>query len=163
MTASQEAADKLWNLAEDEPNCQFVTATPEGQLRARPMRAYIEKDREEVWFYTRLASGKSEEVQENAEVCLCFQRPGKNEYVSISGRARLSTDREMIDKHWSTFVDAWFPEGKDGPDVGMICVQAERGEFWDSTGSSALAALKMIQASRRDETPDMGEHRKVEF
>lgn len=159
--ATQDAADKLWDLAEEEPDCMLVTATPDGQLRGRPMRAFIEREAEEIWFYTQLSSGKSEEVQENHEVCLCFARPSKNDYVSISGRAEISTDHEMIDRHWSKFVDAWFPNGKDGAEVGMIRVRAERGEYWDGTGSSVLAALKMLRAANSEETPDLGENRKV--
>ncbi|MGM0584927.1 MAG: pyridoxamine 5'-phosphate oxidase family protein [Pseudomonadota bacterium] len=163
MTDAETAAERMWTLAEEEPDCHLVTATAQGQLRSRPMRAFIDRENEEVLFYTRLDTGKSREVSENAQVCLCFSRPSKNDYVSISGRARITTDRALVDRHWSRFVEAWFPEGPGGADVGMIRVQAERGEYWEGTSSSVLAALKMLRASARDETPELGRRGKTEF
>jgi general stress protein 26 len=153
--------DKLWSLIDDNAVCMMVTEDPQGGLRARPMHAIAERDRGELWFYTRVASGKSAEISDDAHVCLCFARPAKQDYVSVSGVATLSTDREMIHRHWSRFVDAWFPEGPDGADVGMIRVAIDRGEYWDGDSSHVLSALKMLRASAKDETPDLGENRKV--
>ncbi|MEM8753830.1 MAG: pyridoxamine 5'-phosphate oxidase family protein [Pseudomonadota bacterium] len=156
-----EAADKLWDLMEDNQTCMMVSATPGGGMRARPMQAILEHDRGEIWFYTRISSGKSEELEADGEVCLCFSCPKTSNYVSISGRAEVTDDQAMIEKHWSRFVDAWFPEGKDGGDVGMIRVTPMLGEYWDGDSSSVLAAIKMLVASERDETPDLGENRRV--
>ncbi len=151
----------LWELMKDNPTCMMVTQEPDGALRARPMRAVFEREAGEIWFYTRLASGKSAELAQDGHVCLCFEDVKKNNYVSVSGRAALVADKGMVHKHWSRFVDAWFPEGPDGADVGMIRVAVDKGEFWDSDSSDTLAALKMLRASATDETPDLGENRKV--
>jgi general stress protein 26 len=152
---------RIWDLMEDERTCMFVTEDAEGRPRARPMHAILLRDRGEIWFYTRLRSGKSDDLHRDGAVCLSFARPSKNEYVSISGHAALSQDRAMIEEHWNTFIDAWFPEGPQGEDVAMIVVKPALGEFWDGESSGVLSALKMVIASRRDETPDLGDNRKV--
>lgn len=156
------AAEKFWDLIHDNPTCMMVTGGADG-LRGRPMHAIPDKDLDEIWFYTRLDSGKSRELEADSEVCLCFASPGRNEFVSVTGHAQVVVDRARIKDNWSTFVDAWFPEGPDGADVGMIRVDVETGEYWDGESSSVLAALKMAVASQRDETPDIGESRKVAF
>lgn len=140
----------------------MVTDTQGTALHGRPMHAaHIDPAKKQIWFYTRLASGKSEDLAQNGRVCLCFARPSKGDYVSVSGEGHIDPDREMIHAHWSRFVDAWFPEGPDGPDVGMIRVDVESGEYWDSESSSVLSALKMLHASAANETPDLGRNRKV--
>ena len=155
-------AEKLWDLIDDNRTCMMVT-DGSGGLHARPMHAIPAEDRNEIWFYTRLDSGKSRELDADGEVCLCFASPKRNEYVSVTGHAQVVVDRAKIREHWSTFVDAWFPEGPEGGEVGMIRVNVEKGEYWDGESSSILAALKMAVASQRDETPDVGENRKVAF
>jgi general stress protein 26 len=155
--------DRIWTLMDDQGVCMMTTATPEGALRARPMHAVLERERKEVWFYTRMKDGKCEEIADDAQVCLAFSCPKSNDYVSVSGVASATQDRAMIRKHWSRFVAAWFPDGPDGADVGMIRVRVTQGEYWDGDSSSLLAALKMLAASASDETPDMGENRKVAF
>jgi len=155
--------DRIWALMEDQGVCMMTTAAPDGAMRARPMHAIIERERKEIWFYTRMTAGKCEEIGAASEVCLAFGCPKSNEYVSVSGDADATQDRDMIRKHWSRFIDAWFPEGPDGADVGMIRVRVSDGEYWDGESSSVLAALKMLRASATDETPDLGENRKVAF
>lgn len=156
-------AGKIWKLMKDHPTCMMVSHDENGAMRARPMHAIVDEDAGELWFYTRLSSGKSEELAADGEICLCFASKSRSDFASVTGAATLSTDRARIENNWNTFVDAWFPDGPGGGDVGMIRVMPDHGEYWDGDSSSILAALKMAAASRRDETPDMGENRKVAF
>jgi len=154
------ARSKFWDMIEETDVCMMVSQGADG-LHARPMHAIVERDDRQLWFFTRLDSGKSEELQQDGEVCLCFAAPRQSDFVSVSGEAALVQDRERIDRYWSRFVDAWFPEGKDSDVVGLIRVDVSRGEYWDGESSNMLAALKMLRASQMDETPDLGENRKV--
>lgn len=156
-----DAREKLWDLIDDNPTCMMVSAGGDGKMRGRPMHAIVEDGTKELLFYTRISSGKSEELESDGDVCLCFACPKSSDYVSVTGHAALTTDQALIDKHWNRFVDAWFPEGPKGGDVAMIRVKPENGEYWDGDSSSVLSALKMLVASERDETPDLGENRKV--
>ena len=156
-----DATARLWDLIEDNPTCMMVSESASGGLHGRPMRAIPDREAGVLWFYTRMSSGKSAELEKDGEVCLCFADPRASDYVSLTGRATLSTDRDRIKAHWNRFVDAWFPEGPEGADVGMIRVEAERGEYWDGESSDVLNALKMLMASERDVEPDLGENRKV--
>ncbi len=155
-----DAAARLWDLIEDNPTCMMVAEGDAG-MHGCPMRAIPDREAGELWFYTRLSSGKSAELARDGEVCLCFADTGASDYVSVTGRATVTDDRDRIRRHWSRFVDAWFPEGPEGADVGMIRVTPETGEYWDGQSSEVLAAIKMLIASERDETPDLGENRRT--
>lgn len=156
-----EAREKFWDLIEDNPTCMMVSADRNDKMRARPMHAIVNEDAKELLFYTRLSSGKSEELESDGDVCLCFSCPKTSDYVSVTGRAEVTTNQALIEKHWNRFVDAWFPEGPKGGDVAMIRVVPDHGEYWDGNSSSVLSALKMLVASEKDETPDLGENKKV--
>ncbi len=154
---------RLYQLIDDNPTCMMVTTDERGALRGRPMRAIRDHASGELWFYTRLSSGKSEEVESDGEVCLCFGCPKTGDYVSVSGTAHLDSSAPVVRRHWNTFVDAWFPEGPEGGDAGVIRVTPRFGQYWDGESSSVLAALKMMLASAKDETPDLGESRSVQL
>ncbi|MEO0392130.1 MAG: pyridoxamine 5'-phosphate oxidase family protein [Pseudomonadota bacterium] len=151
---------KLWDLVEKNNICMMVTKEPSGAMRGRPMHAIIERDAREIWFFTRLDQDKKSEVADG-DVCLSFSDPDSSDYVSISGRATVTQDRDRVEEYWSRFVDAWFPEGKDSDVVGLIRVAVDKGEYWDGESSSIISVVKMLLASEQVEMPDMGENEKV--
>ena len=57
-----DAREKLWDLIDDNPTCMMVSAGGDGKMRGRPMHAIVEDGTEELLFYTRISSGKSEEL-----------------------------------------------------------------------------------------------------
>jgi general stress protein 26 len=40
------------------------------------------------------------------------------------------TDRTVLDKHWNNFVEAWFPEGKNSPDVLFLRMDLGNAAIW---------------------------------
>ncbi|MGF1552024.1 MAG: pyridoxamine 5'-phosphate oxidase family protein [Paracoccaceae bacterium] len=162
-----DAHDKLWELIDGNRYCMMVTegdpVSGEAKMHARPMQAIPERGDNRIWFFTRLNSGKTEDLKRDGIVCVAFSDPSKGDYVSVTGHAELSQDRDKIKEHWNTFVDAWFPEGPDGEDVGLIKVVLESGEYWENPSSGLITAAKTAIASKQDKLPNMGEHEKVSF
>lgn len=155
--------EKFWDLIEDVRTCMMVTHEEGGKLAARPMHAIVERENRTIWFYTEVSSEKAMDVKRDQDVCLTFGCPRTNDFVSVSGLATISQDRDRIKKHWSTFVDAWFPSGPESANVAMIRVIVKSGEYWDSQSSKVVAAIKMMVASQTDSRPDLGENAKVSF
>lgn len=153
--------EKFWDLIEEDHACMLVTHGPGGTLHARPMQAIIERDQHEILFFTQLAAGKSHEIETSGEVCITFTSQRKNDYVAVQGTAELTQDRALIDKHWSPVVKAWFPKGKDDPNVGLVRVHVRGGEYWDTASSDIVNLLRMMTAAATGKRPDMGENRKV--
>src|SRR5699024_6828314 len=134
---------------------------PGGGLHARPMHAIPDREKREILFYTQVADGKAHELANSNEVCLTFMSHKKNDYIAVQGTAALTRDRELIEKHWNTMVKAWFPEGKDDPNLAMMRVTVRAGEYWDASSSDISNALRMMTAAARGTRPDMGDNAKV--
>jgi general stress protein 26 len=153
--------EKFWDMLEEQHACMLVTHGAGGTLHARPMHAIVEREAREILFFTALEGGKAREIAASDEVCLTFMSHKKNDYVAVQGRAELTRDRALIDKHWNTMAKAWFPSGKDDPNVGLIRVHVRGGEYWDSSSSDILNMLRMMTAAGSGKRPDMGENEKV--
>lgn len=120
---------KLIELMDEFDDAMLTTQTREGALRSRPMRVADHRDNGDVLFVTSIASGKMDELQSHPEVAVVFQKP--NTYLSISGIARIKTDRETIEEAWNDAMKVWFPDGKDSEDLAVIEVEAHDGEYWN--------------------------------
>ena len=155
--------EKFWAMIEDHPACMLVTHGPGGTLHARPMHAIPDREKREILFYTEIAGGKATELASSDEVCLTFMSHKKNDFIAVQGKAELTREKELIEKHWNTMVKAWFPQGKDDPNVGMIRVRVRAGEYWDSSSSDMSNMLRMMTAAGTGKRPDMGENEKVRF
>ena len=118
----------------------LVTHSALGGIHARPMEVAEVSDDCAVWFFSGKDTSKTHEIDQDREAVLIFQKD-HSAYLTLAGRASLSTDRSRIDALWKETFKAWFPGGKDDPNLIVITFRPERAEYWDTTGSKKLSYL----------------------
>jgi len=155
--SSPEHKAKVWNMVK-EIKVGMLTTEVSGSLHARPMHIVQDEYDGTLWFFTSKASSKVFEIKKDRDVCLTFASEKMETYVSLTGRATITQDRTLIERYWNPFVAAWFPEGKDDPEVALIEVHVRAGEHWDSTSSKVLQLFEVAKANLTDSTPDVGEN-----
>jgi general stress protein 26 len=155
---------KLRDMVKDIDFCMLTTIDQRGDLHSRPMSSngYIDPDGE-IWFFTGAFSHKVSEINDTPRVNISFADPQNQNYVSITGRARLVRDREKIDELWQPQFQMWFPEGKDDPNIALLRVKIEKAEYWDSPSSAVSYVLDFVSSLLTGEEPDSGEHKKLQF
>jgi len=167
MTDTQtrsEHLEKLRALIRDIDFCMLTTIDEEGDPHSRPMSSNGDIDPNgDLWFFTAASSLKVDEVTNSPKVNVSFADPENQRYVSVTGVARLVRDREKIDELWRPEFKIWFPKGKDDPEVALLCVSLEKGEYWDSPGSTIGYALSFVSSLITGKQPDLGENKKVEL
>ena len=155
---------KLREMVEDIDFCMLTTIDERGDLHSRPMSSNGDIDQNgDMWFFTGAFSHKVGEIKKTSRVNVSFADPQNQNYISITGRARLVRDRKKIDELWRPQFEMWFPEGKDDPNIGLLCVKIEKAEYWDSPSSTISYALNFVSALVTGEEPDLGEHKRLEF
>jgi general stress protein 26 len=134
----------LRELIADFDTAMLVTRTAEGDLRGRPLTVAHDEatDDGKVYFATSVESPKVGELEADAHVAVTFQDDKR--YVSLSGTARLTRDRALIERLWAEPWKVWFPKGKDDPTLAILVVTPDAGEYWDQTG---LAGLRYLVSS----------------
>ena len=140
-----EKKQHLHELIKGFRTAVLVTRAPDGGLHGRPLSLAEAQDDGTVFFSTSVASPKVGELEADAHVAVILQ--DSKRYVSLSGTARTSQDRTLIDRLWTDAWKVWFPEGKDDPTLGIITVTPESAEYWDQTGVAGIEYLfKSIKA-----------------
>jgi general stress protein 26 len=152
---------KLADLIAEANIAMLTTAEADGTLRSRPL-ATLEMDSEgKLWFFTAMSSGKVNEIDQHRKVNLSYVNLDKQDYVSVSGHARLFRDPEKMQALWTPWVEPWFPEGLNDPDLGLLEVTVEDAEYWDAPASKTQRLLGLAKALSSGKTDRLGEHGKV--
>lgn len=151
----------VWAIAQKQ-RIAMLTVAEEGKLVSRPMASLVRPEDHAIYFVTRM-DGKVGEIGGSAPVNLAYSDIHKNTYLSISGTARTSQDREKLRELWSMFTEAWLPEGPDGADVALITVEPEEAKLWDSTSSNLIYAGKVLKAVATQTPPDGGRVEQVDM
>lgn len=161
-TTSGEAKAKLWSMVK---GIGFAMLTTEdgGSLRARPMVAAQKEFDGTLWFFTRASSHKVDEVEREHQVGITYADPSSQNYVSLSGAARLLRDKATLTQHWTEAMRTWFPKGIDDPEAAVLEVRIESGEYWDAPNSTMVHAYGYLKARLTGESPHPGENKKVAF
>ena len=141
---SKEAIEKLRSLVNDIGTCMFFTNTQTGIHNSRPM-AVIEVDiNGSLWFFTNLQSAKVKDIEKDSNVHLVFASPAKDSYLDLRGRASVEQDRKSIEDKWNPIIKAWFPEGKDDPDICLLKVKTDEAHYWDTNSTKMVEMLKIV-------------------
>lgn len=150
--------DRAWDLMKKIGFAMLVTRDG-NKLRARPMSAYLARDENMIYFLTDARHHKDEEIARNPQVNLSFADAGSQTYVSLTGTAAVSNDRNKIRDLFTTTAKAWWDSAED-PNIRLLKITPDDAEFWDSP-CTVVSYVKMAAAAVTGTRPDIGDNRKV--
>ena len=142
----------------------LVTKTSTVALHARPMALAEIAANGDLWFATGRDSRKVDEITADEHVCVTFQ--DGSHYVTVTGSAQTVRDRSKIEQLWSDAWRIWYPQGRDDPNLVLLRVTADTGEYWDNSGVKSLRYLfkgaKAYLLGERMETDEAHAHAMAE-
>jgi general stress protein 26 len=154
--------DKVQELVEDIRIAMMTTVDEAGHLVSRPMAALQMDEDGTIWFFTKRSSPKVDQIDNNQHrVNLAFADVGDADYVSISGTADELDDRAKVNELWNPQAKAWFPEGKDDPELILLKVHTDMAEYWNASDSTMVRLFQQATAAITGNPPKMGENAKV--
>jgi general stress protein 26 len=156
----KEAIKKLKSLAEDIRYCMYTTYK-DGKIESRPMTTLEIDGDGNAWFFTSRNTEIGDETNPGEAVTLIYSDPKSNSYISVSGNAAIVESETKKEELWNPMSKAWFPEGKDDPNLVVLKVTTEEAAYWDSTSSKMVVFFSMIKAVLTGTTPDGGDHGKL--
>lgn len=140
---------RLWDLIKDIRFAMFTTHHHNGHLHGRPMtlqnRAIDEDDT--LWFFMSRQSEPVQDIGRDNEVNVSFCNPDKQDYVSVSGHAKVVEDTERKHRLWSKLNEAWFPQGADDPDLALVKVVITHADYWDTHHNKLVQLFDMAKAA----------------
>jgi general stress protein 26 len=156
------ALTKINELIKDIRFAMLTTVGPDGTLHSRPMATQKSDFNGELWFLTRDDSGKVFDIHHDAHVSLTYA-DGKNTFVSLTGRAHVSRDAAKIHELWNPMYIAWFPQGKEDPEIRVMQVLVESAEYWDAPNNALVRNFQILLAAATAGHVKVGENESVKL
>ncbi|MCF2488279.1 pyridoxamine 5'-phosphate oxidase family protein [Dyadobacter sp. CY347] len=157
-----EAIKKLKSLAEDIRFCMYTTYANE-KIESRPMTTQQIDEDGNVWFFTSRNTDIGDGSHPGEPVTLIYSEPKNNTYISVSGKAEIVEDEAKKEELWNPMSKAWFPAGKEDPNLVLLKVTTGEAAYWDATSSKMVVFFSMVKAVLTGTTPDGGDHGKLDL
>jgi len=120
-----ELKHKFWEAMVDSP---FVMLQLDSAAdSAAPMTAQLDKHANHaIWFFT----SRDNRFAEAGAATATFLSKGHDVFARFAGNLVEETDRARLDKQWNNWVEAWFPGGKDDPNLLMLRMDLGDASIW---------------------------------
>ena len=152
MSDAHKLKEHLWKRMTQGP---FVMIGLEGQ-HAEPLTVQLDDDQADTLLFfvnrdNRIAAGGRGMAQ--------FVSKGQDFFACLSGTASIDNNPALIDKLWSNAAEAWFPGGRNDPNLTLVRFDIDEAELWESDVSLS-GKLKMIFGGKIERS-EAGSHAKV--
>jgi general stress protein 26 len=160
---------KLMELVRDINIAMVVTRRADGRLVSRPMSVQ-EKSAPgaDFWFVTLRDTDKVAEVQADPQVNLTFYKDRTREWVSVSGTAFTTDDRDLIRQLYRPDWKIWFDDQgdprhgtPDDPRMMLIGVRAESAHFMTVDKPQVVVLFELLKGAVTGTSPEIGEMHEV--
>jgi general stress protein 26 len=157
--------EALWKLIKDIRFAMFTTRHGNGHLHSRPMTTQNGKIDEDssLWFFMSRRSEVIADIAADPAVGVAYADTDADDYVAVSGQARVVDDAAKKRQLWNKMTEAWFPKGVEDPDLALVQVRITHADYWQAKGSKLTQVFKMAKAAVTGRPPvNMGEHGRVD-
>ena len=152
--------EKLYDLIDKVEIAMLTTVEGNGTLHTRPMANQHADRSGAIWFFTEKDGSVAGNVNANPKVSLGYAASGT--YVAVSGTGEMVSDGNKIEELWSEDVKAWFPNGKEDPNLTLLKVEPDIGEYWTFPSKPVSQAIGYVKAKLTGQpADDIGENKKV--
>ncbi|MFI4916866.1 MAG: pyridoxamine 5'-phosphate oxidase family protein [Phycisphaerales bacterium JB060] len=162
-TTATKKLDELHELIAEIETAMLTTRRGDGMLVTRPMATQQRGPLGDLWFVTSIETHKVEEIRANPDVCVGYYDDGTKEWVSVSGRATISQDRDKIHELYQKDWKAWFGEeggnrdgGPDDPRLALIIIDAQAAHYMKARHGKVRTLFEIAKGRATGKTPDVG-------
>lgn len=152
---NKEAKQKIKELAENIDFCIFLTRLKVTPLNAAPMSTKRVDEQGVIWFLSNSAHDTVMNIDKDAQVQLCYGKPGSMEFLSVFGEARIVTDSLILNELYGKIDDTWF-EGADDPNLRALAVTPKEARYWEPKNNKVVTLLKMAYSSLTGNSVNLG-------
>lgn len=156
--------EKFYGLVEDIQIAMMTTRREDGHLASRAMANQKQAAGADLWFVTSDGTGKLHDLENDRHVNLAYFRDGSMEWISASGIATVSRDRQKIRELYAESWKIWFSNDGDprhgtaeDPRMVLIGVEVHAAEFLEISKPKPVVLFEMAKSWITGSEPKIGE------
>jgi len=166
----EKKLDDLYDLIDGIETAMLTTRRPDGQLVSRPMQTQRRTTGTDLWFMTNVATETLEELAQDSQVNLAYFNNRTREWVSVSGHALITRDKDLIADLYKPDWKAWLGESSDprcdggptDPRIALIMVEADSVMYSKSDRPMPLALFQIAKSVITGKAPKVADMRELD-
>ena len=158
----------LYEQIDEMEIAMMTTRRGDGHLESRAMATQKRAAGADLWFVTAESTSAARDIAD-PHVNLAFYKDRTREWISISGLATLSRDRNKIHELYADDWAMWFPdEGDprhgtpDDPRLVLIGVEIHAAVFLELDKPQPVVLYELAKGWLTHDEPDVGEVHRIE-
>jgi len=155
---------RLYELIDDIEIAMMTTRRADRHLQSRAMATQKAAAGADLWFVTAEPSHKLADLVSDPHVNLAYYKDASREWISVSGIATISHDREKIRELYEPDWKMWFADDgdplagtPDDPRIVLIGVNVHAAAYFDVTKPRPVVLFEMVKGWLTGQPPDIGE------
>ena len=155
--------DKFYNLIDDIEIAMMTTRRPDGHLESRAMANQKHAAGADLWFVTSEGTAKLRDLMADPHVNLAYYKDRTREWISVSGLATLTRDRQKIHELYAPDWKAWFTEEgdprhgtADDPRLVLIGVDIQAAVFLEVDKPQPVVLYELVKGWLTGTEPELG-------
>ncbi|HUQ81439.1 MAG TPA: pyridoxamine 5'-phosphate oxidase family protein [Gemmatimonadaceae bacterium] len=165
---TEKKLDDLYDLIDGIEIAMFTTRRADGQIVSRPMQTQERTSGTDLWFMTNIETHKLDDLMADSHVNLAYYNGSSKEWVSVSGFATVTTDREVVRELYKPDWKAWLGDegddrdgSPDDPRIALILVEATSVTYMKVTKPKPAVLFEVAKAMVTGSPPKVGSVRTV--
>lgn len=158
----KEVENQLWDEIEGA-HLGMLGVMQGGPRHFHPMTPYCERDAGRLWFFVSRRAEIVTTLGDGRDAMFVIQAKDGKFQACIAGELIEDADRTRIDRYWNSAASAYFPKGKEDPDLTMLCFDCSDAEIWLSEAGPLKFAWEVAKANLTHRPPDVGEKTSVKL
>lgn len=159
-----DSLSKLYDLVDEIEIAMMTTRRADGHLEARPMAIQKRAAGADLWFVSAEGTAKLRDLEHDPHVNLAFYKDRTREWISVSGLATMSRDRDKIRELYAPDWKIWFTEEGDprhgtpeDPRMVLIGVKIHGAVFMEVNKPQPVVLYEVAKGWLTGGTPDIGD------
>lgn len=156
--------EKFYSMIEEIEIAMMTTRRSDGHLRSRAMATQKRADGADLWFVSCDGTAKLADLAQDPHVNLTYYRDSSKEWISVSGTATISHDRQKIHELYAPDWKMWFDDDgdprhgtPDDPRMVLIGVRVHAAEFLEVNKPKPVIFYELVKGWVTGTEPELGE------
>ena len=167
---AEKKLDDLYELIDGIEVAMLTTRRADGHLVSRAMQTRKRTAGTDLWFVTNWFDGKLDEIALDPHVNVSYYKDRTRDWVSVSGTAILSRDRNLIAGLYKPDWKAWFPAEEGNPKrdggpnderIALILVEAHTVTYSKTDRPAPLVLFEIAKAMVTGSAPKVADVRTI--
>jgi len=161
--------NKLYELIDNLEIAMMTTRRPDGHLESRAMATQKRASGADIWFVTADVTAKLRDLDNDPHVNVSYYKDRTREWISVSGIATVSRERDKIRELYASDWAAWFPdEGDprhgtpDDPRMVLIGVDIHAAVFLEVDKPQPVVLYEIAKGWLTGTDPDIGKIHRID-